>query len=84
MNSSKPAFQEFVEANQALLNCYNAVSQADFKKLSESQQENLCLAQRDRVKSILTSNQLVMSNLVAERVQILKRLGAQAEVTLRK
>jgi hypothetical protein len=56
MNSSKPAFQEFVEANQALLNCYNAVSHEEFKKMNESQQEGLCLAQRDRVKSILTSN----------------------------
>jgi len=79
MNSSKPAFQEFVEANQALLNCYNAVSHADYQKLNESQREGLCLAQREKVKSILTSNQLVMSNLVAERVLILRRLGASAD-----
>lgn len=79
MNSSKPAFQEFVEANQALLNCYNAVSHADYQKLNESQKEGLCQAQRDKVKGILTSNQLVMSNLVRERVHILQRLGASAD-----
>jgi hypothetical protein len=73
MSSTKPAFQEFVEANQALLNCYNSISQEDFKKQGES----VCGSQRERVKDILRSNQLVMSNLVRERVEILHRLGAQ-------
>jgi hypothetical protein len=35
MNSSKPAFQEFVEANQGLITCYNAVSLDDYKKMGE-------------------------------------------------
>ena len=52
MSSTKPAFQEFVEANQALLNCYNSISQEDFKKQGES----VCGSQRDRVKDILRSN----------------------------
>jgi hypothetical protein len=34
--SSKPAFQQFVEANQALLNCYNQYTAADFAKLSDA------------------------------------------------
>lgn len=77
MNSSKPAFQLFVEANQDLLNCYNKVSAAEFAKLNDSQKETTCSAQRDRVKEILKSNSLVMSNLIKERVEILKRLGAE-------
>ena len=35
MNSSKPAFQEFVEANTALLDCYNATNLDDYKKLND-------------------------------------------------
>ena len=72
MNSGKPVFQEFVEANQALINCYNGVSSEDYKKQGES----VCSSQRDRVKDILRSNQLVMSTLVRERIEILKNLGA--------
>jgi hypothetical protein len=37
----------------------------------------VCTSQRDRVKDILRSNQLVMSTLVRERIEILKNLGAQ-------
>ena len=73
MSSGKPVFQDFVEANQALINCYNGVSADDYKKQGES----VCGSQRERVKEILRSNQLVMSTLVRERIEILKTLGAQ-------
>ena len=73
MSSGKPVFQEFVEANQALINCYNGVSADDYKKQGES----VCGSQKERVKEILRSNQLVMSTLVRERIEILKTLGAQ-------
>ncbi len=64
MNSSKPAFQEFVEANQALLNCYNAVTLEDYKKMGEGQRDGLCANHKEKVREILRSNQLTMSNLV--------------------
>lgn len=83
MSSTKPAFQEFIETNQALINCYNAVSPADFQKLSDGQKESLCASQREKVRDVLRSNSLVMSNLVRERVEILHRLGAQAEIPIR-
>ena len=72
MSSNKPVFQQFVEANQALLNCYNAVTEETYKKQGES----VCSSQREQVKDILRSNGLVMSNLVRERVDILYKLGA--------
>lgn len=81
--NTKPAFQIFVEANQELLNCYNKISAADFAKLSDSQKETTCSAQRERVKDILRTNTLVMSNLVTERIEILKRLGAEQEIKIR-
>ena len=81
--NSKPAFQEFVEANQALLTCYNAVSLDDFKKLGEGQKETLCAAQREKVKDLLRTNNLAMSNLVKERVEILHRLGAKEQIVIR-
>ena len=84
MNSSKPAFQEFVEANQGLLNCYNSTSLDEFKKLNDAQKEGLCMQQKERVREILRGNQLVMSNLVRERVEILKKLGAEQQIVVRK
>lgn len=75
--SSKPAFQLFVEANQDLLNCYNKIGAAEFAKMNDSQKETTCAAQRERVKDILRSNSLVMSNLIRERVEILQRLGVE-------
>lgn len=73
MNSGKPVFQEFVEANQALLTCYNGISAEDYKKQGDS----VCASHRERVKDILRSNNLAMSNLVRERIEILKRIGAE-------
>ena len=84
MNSSKPAFQEFVEANTALLDCYNATNLDDYKKLNDGQKEGLCMQQRERVREILRGNQLVMSNLIKERIEILKRLGSEQEIVIRK
>lgn len=81
--NSKPAFQEFVEANQALLTCYNATSLEDYKKLGEGQKESLCAAQKEKVKDILRTNNLIMSNLVKERVEILHKLGAKEQITIR-
>lgn len=83
MNTGKPVFQEFVEANQGLLDCYNAVGPEQFKKLSEAQREGTCSSYRDKIRSILSANQLVMSNLVRERVVILKKLGAEQEIKIR-
>jgi len=84
MNSSKPAFQEFVESNQALITCYNGVSLDDYKKMGEGQRDGLCASQKERVREILRSNQLVMSNLVRERVDILHKLGQKEQIVIRK
>lgn len=76
MSSTKSAFQEFVETNQALLNCYNAISPADYAKMNDSQKEGACFNHREKLREQLRSNSLVMSNLLRERIAILNRLGA--------
>ena len=74
---SKPAFQVFVEANQALMNCYNKVSLDDFKKMNEASRDSVCASEKQKVKDIVSTNNLVMSNLIKERIEILHRLGAE-------
>ena len=83
MNSGKTVMQEFVEANQGLLNCYNSTLPEEFRKLNEAQRESLCFSHKEKIKEILRGNQLVMSNLIKERVEILKRLGAETKIEIR-
>lgn len=64
-------FQQFVEANQGLLECYNKVKLEDYKKMGEVAKENVCASQKEKLKEILASNQLVMANLVEQRIELL-------------
>jgi hypothetical protein len=63
-----------VEANKALIDCYNKIKVDDSVKRGDT--GSLCSAPKERVKELLRSDQLVMSNLVRQRVEILHRLGA--------
>ncbi len=76
-SSNKPAFQIFVEANQALLQCYNKVSVDEYKKMSEGTRDSVCASEKQRVKDIVGSNSLVMSNLIRERIDILNKIAAE-------
>ena len=75
----KPILQEFVEANMALIECYNKVSVDEYKKMSASAQGGLCATHKNKVKAILESNQMTMSRLLQDRIAILHRLGAENE-----
>jgi hypothetical protein len=59
------------------------VSLDDYKKLGEGQKESLCAVHKEKVRDILKSNNLVMSNLVKERVEILHKLGAKEQINIR-
>lgn len=77
MASKKTVFQQFVEANQGLLDCYNKVKIEDYKKMPDAGKEALCSSQKDKIREILNSNQMVMSNLIKERIEILNRLNSE-------
>ena len=87
MNQKSP-YVEFAEANQALITCYDKIKADDFTKMSESTQSSLCSAPKERIKEILRSNQLIMSQIIRERVDVMqhwsvlhkeKRVKAQQE-----
>ena len=59
----------------SLLECYNKVSVEEFKKMNSGAQENLCLNQKNKIKEILASNEMNMTQLVKDRIEILQRLG---------
>lgn len=69
-----PIFTQFVEANKAMLACYNKVDTEQFKGQPEGKASNVCASEREKVKDILKSNELTMTRIVEERVGILQRL----------
>ncbi len=60
----KPVFQQFIEANKALLQCYRKVSVEEFKKMPDATKDNLCGAHKDRIRDILSREQMTMTKLV--------------------
>jgi len=57
----KPAFRDFLESNAAMLNCYNKIKKEDWGKPGA---DNQCLVHKERIKEILRSNEIRMSNIV--------------------
>lgn len=64
----KTAFERYIEANNALTKCYQAVSFDTYKALAAPQQNELCKAERDAVQGFLKSNQVAFANLLQERL----------------
>ena len=60
----KSVFQQFMEANKALLQCYRKVSYEEFKKMPEATQDNVCAVHKDKIKDILEKDQMTMTTLV--------------------
>lgn len=73
LNKEKPYFQQFVEANMALIDCYERANNKDPK--GDSAILATCTQHRERVEDLLRRNVLAMTNLVEQRVQILNELG---------
>ena len=67
----------------ALLECYRKTTLDDYKKLSAGAQENLCASNKNKVKEILESDQMTMTNLVVDRVEILRKLGDNVQIQKR-
>ena len=66
-----------------MLECYNKVTPQQFEKMGDTAKDNICLNQKEAVKQITMSNDMVISNLIKERVQILHKLGAKKTVEIR-
>lgn len=60
-----------MNANSALIECYEKQDQEAFKG-KENATANVCIAEQNKVKEILRSNQLNMTRLVKEKVLLLK------------
>ena len=70
--STKPVFQKFVEANTALLDCYAKIEPGTLKGMSLSQMDTTCSSEKEVVRKILNSNEMTMTQVVKDRVDVLR------------
>ena len=65
----KTAYERYIEANNNLAKCFQAVSVSQYQSFSAQQKNELCAAERDAVRSFLASNQVGFANLIKERLE---------------
>ena len=70
----KPVLQKFVEANAALIDCMAAIPKDSLGEMNAGQLDSNCVRERTAVKSILESNQMTMTQVVKDRINVMKTL----------
>jgi hypothetical protein len=70
----KPVFQKFCEANEKLLLCYHGLAKEDVLGVPASALDGKCAKEKSELKSILASNEMTMTALVRDRVNVLYKL----------
>eukprot|EP00351_Strombidinopsis_sp_SopsisLIS2011_P001829 CAMPEP_0116878664 /NCGR_PEP_ID=MMETSP0463-20121206/10415_1 /TAXON_ID=181622 /ORGANISM="Strombidinopsis sp, Strain SopsisLIS2011" /LENGTH=93 /DNA_ID=CAMNT_0004527113 /DNA_START=46 /DNA_END=327 /DNA_ORIENTATION=- len=70
----KPSSLLFIEANEALLACYQEVNLEEYNKMSVGQQNQICIEPKKVLRNILAKNQMTMSIVVKDRVELWKAI----------
>eukprot|EP00352_Strombidinopsis_acuminata_P005631 CAMPEP_0176377110 /NCGR_PEP_ID=MMETSP0126-20121128/28657_1 /TAXON_ID=141414 ORGANISM="Strombidinopsis acuminatum, Strain SPMC142" /NCGR_SAMPLE_ID=MMETSP0126 /ASSEMBLY_ACC=CAM_ASM_000229 /LENGTH=111 /DNA_ID=CAMNT_0017738813 /DNA_START=23 /DNA_END=358 /DNA_ORIENTATION=+ len=68
----KPTGLQFVEANKALLECYQLVDLEAYNKMSQGQQDQVCIEPKKALRGLLSKNQLTMTETIKDRVEMWK------------
>ena len=69
------AFKKFIEANQAMLACFEKQDAAEFSGANASKAASVCQNEKTKVKNSL--NELSMTRLVQDRVSILRSINTK-------
>ena len=70
----KPVFQKFIEANQALVDCMASIPKDEAEGMTAAQLDSQCTREKIAIKSILDSNQMTMTQVVKDRINVLRAL----------
>ena len=71
---TKSIFQQFVEANESLIECYEAVDVDQYKGQPAGKSLGLCIKEKSKLQDIVKSNEMNMTRVVQERIAILRAL----------
>ena len=70
----KPVFQKFIEANEALLDCYGKIGEDTMKNMNQSQLDTQCSSERESIRRILNSNEMTFTTVVKDRCAVMRAL----------
>mmetsp|Transcript_5807 Transcript_5807/g.7842 ORF Transcript_5807/g.7842 Transcript_5807/m.7842 type:complete len:95 (+) Transcript_5807:29-313(+) len=70
----KPVLQKFVEANEAFIDCMAAIPKESLADMSSAQIDSQCTREKSAIKSILDSNSMTMTQVVKDRINVMKTL----------
>ena len=62
-------YEQFIAANQALLDCFAQVPADKYSALSKSDQQAVCRSEADAVRSFLLNDSVNFKNILAERIR---------------
>ena len=72
----KPVFQRFIEANEALIDCFAAVPKDSLNDMNSGQLDSHCTSERANIRRILDTNEMTMTTLIKDRINVLQALDA--------
>ena len=70
----KPVLQKYVEAHLLLQECMANVPHSDLTDMSAAQLDSQCGREKIAIKSILESNQMTMTQVVKDRLNVMRAL----------
>ena len=62
-------YEHFVQANQALLDCFASVSAEQYSSMNDADQQNVCKAETNAVRDSLRSGNIAFKNILQERLR---------------
>ena len=77
---AKPVYQRFMEANIALLDCYQNIEKDQLDSMSAAQMDGQCMKEKQLIRGILDSNEMTMTQIVKDRVDIMYELNARGPI----
>ena len=67
----KTTFEDYIEANQNLMNCFEKVPVDQYQNMSEQQQSQLCQNEKNEVREILESGKMSFSKILEEKFSVM-------------
>jgi hypothetical protein len=64
-------YEQFIAANQRLMECFAGVPAEQYSAMSLSEQQNVCKNEANEVRQFLTAGQVDFRNILAERINSL-------------
>ena len=68
----KTTYERFLEANEKLFKCFEAVPIDRYNKMAVADQDAICSTEREAVAQFLVNNQVSFRNLITERLESTK------------